>query len=127
MSENENATIIKRVAAALYNWSLDDYETLLAEQAVEGRPQIRERFVGRENIIGMYRSLPGRPTFTWRGVRGGGAVWVLEGVMNYGEVSDYVIGVFEVSGGKIVKADWYFAPPLDPPPYHTQWAERTEA
>jgi hypothetical protein len=45
MSENENETIIKRVSAALDNWSLDDYEALLAEQAVERRPQIKERFV----------------------------------------------------------------------------------
>jgi hypothetical protein len=126
MSESENAATIRRVATALRNWSLNDYEALLADQAVEGRPQIKERFVGRENIMGMYRSFPGQLEFSWRGVRGAGAVWVLEGIMRYGENLEYVIGVFELVDGKIFKVDWYFAPPVDPPPYHARWAERTE-
>ena len=36
--------------------------------AVEGRPQLGERFVGRDNIVGMYRDLPSKPTTTWRSV-----------------------------------------------------------
>lgn len=58
MPEDVNESTIGRLAAALEQWDLEEYEVVLADNAVEGRPQTRERFVGRTNIMGMYRHFP---------------------------------------------------------------------
>lgn len=111
---------------ALARFDLDVYESLLADDAVEGRPQLGERFVGRQNIMGMYRSFPGPPpTIVWRRIRGSGAIWVAEGTIAYGPDMgvDHLIAVVEMRDAKMIDSNLYFSSPLEPIPYHQPWAE----
>ena len=108
---------------------MDSYESLFHSDAVEGRPQLREQFVGLENIIGMYRSFPIEPpTIEWSRVRGGGTLWVGEGSIDYGtgDPPDRLVALLQVEGTKIRRGDYYFAPYLDPIPYHAPWSEPDE-
>jgi hypothetical protein len=108
--------------AAWERWDLDTIESLVAEHAVDTRPQSGERFVGRANIMGMYREVPGPPTIAWRTVRGGPDVWVAEGTVEYGEGPVNLVGVVELEAGAVVRADFYFAEPFDPPASRARWA-----
>lgn len=112
-------------AATLFDawqlWDLDTIESLVADDAVDSRPQSGERFVGRANIMGMYREVPGPPRITWRRVRGGPAVWVAEGIVEYGEGPVRLVGVVEFAHGRVVAADYYFADPFDPPESRARW------
>ncbi len=124
MAENVNRRTMERLAAAFERWDLDGYESLLAVDAVEGRPQTGERFVGRDNIMGMYRAFPEGLTASWRRLIGSGNTWALEGVIDIGQVgSTHVIGTFELNDGVVTKVDFYFAERTEPPVYHAGWAE----
>ncbi len=114
MSEDEKREAAERYCRAFERWDLDTAASLVAEHAVEGRPQSGERFVGRENIVGMLHALPSEPSISWRSIRGGGRVWVAEGIVDYGEGPVNLIGIAEVEDGAIVKADYYFADPFEP-------------
>jgi hypothetical protein len=124
MTEDVNRSTIRRLAAALQQWDLDEYEVVLAEDAVEGRPQTGERFVGRTNIIGMYRHFPDTPRIAWRRIIGGDNTWALEGTMVVGEGEPIsLIGTFELNDGEVIRGDFYFATPTTPPVYHEGWSE----
>ena len=109
--------------AAFEPWDLEAAESLIAEDAVEGRPQSGERFPGRANILGMLRSLPSRPQITWRRIRGGPRVWMAEGVVEYGEGPVHLLGIVEFEGGRMVEADYYFADPFEAPDYRAPFTK----
>ncbi len=122
--EHVNRRTMERLAAAFEQWNLDQYQSLLAVDAVEGRPQTGQRFVGRDNIMGMYRAFPEGVTAKWRRLIGGGSTWALEGLLTFGQgESTHVIGTFELDDGRVTRVDFYFAEPTEPPIYHTGWAE----
>jgi SnoaL-like domain len=67
-----------KLFAAWERWDLDAVGSLVADDAVDERPQSGERFVGRSNIMGMYAEVPGPPRIRWRSIVGGPSVWVAE-------------------------------------------------
>ena len=88
------------------------------------RPQSGEHFIGRANIMAMYHQVPGPPQISWQSIRGGPAVWVAQGIVEYGEGPAHIIGVLEFADGKMVKGDYYFADPFEPPEYRARWASQ---
>jgi hypothetical protein len=111
---------------AFERWDLEAVESLVAERAVDGRPQSGERFPGRENILGMLRSLPSQPQIRWRTLRGGPRVWIAEGIVDYGEGPVHLVGIAEFEDGQVVRSDYYFAEPFDPPDYRAPFTEHRE-
>jgi len=122
MPASANAEAAEQLFAAWERWDLDTVGALVAEDSVDTRPQSGERFVGRANIMGMYREVPGPPQISWRTVRGGPDVWVAQGIVEYGEGPVHIVGVVELAGGEVVEADFYFAEPFDPPEARERWA-----
>ena len=49
----------EKLFAAWERWDLDTVGALVADNAIDERPQSGERFVGRSNIMGMYAEVPG--------------------------------------------------------------------
>jgi SnoaL-like domain len=123
VGDNLNREVAEKLFAAFERWDLETLETLVDEDAVDGRPQSGERFVGRANVMGMLRSLPSEPQITWRSIRGGPRVWVAEGIVDYGEGPVHLIGIVEVENGRMVKADYYFADPFEPAEWRVPFAE----
>jgi hypothetical protein len=124
MPEQENGEAAERYFRAFERWDLATVESLIAEDAVEGRPQSGERFVGRANIVGMLHALPSEPTIRWRKIRGGDGIWIAEGIVEYGEGPVHLIGVAEFENAKMVTADYYFADPFEPAGWRVPFAER---
>jgi hypothetical protein len=121
MTERTNGEAADRLFAAWERWDLETVEALLAENAIDTRPQSGERFIGRANIIGMYREVPGPPRISWASTRGGPHVWVAEGTVEYGEGPVQLIGIVELANGQVVRADYYFADRFDPPESRARW------
>jgi hypothetical protein len=72
IAESINAKAANRLIAALEPGDLDAHESLLARDDIERRPQLGRRFVGRMNIMGMYRDIPDLAELSWRLIRGSG-------------------------------------------------------
>lgn len=123
MDEDSNREAAARYFHAFERWDLATVGSLIAENAVDGRPQSGERFVGRVNILGMLRSLPSQPEITWRSIRGGPRVWAAEGIVEYGDGPVHLIGIVEFESGAMVRADYYFADPFDAPDYRAPFRE----
>jgi hypothetical protein len=119
----ENQEAAEQYFASFERWDLKTAASLIAEHAVEGRPQSGERFVGRENILGMLHALPSVPDISWRSIRGGSSGWVAEGTVDYGEGPVHLIGVAEFEDGLMVTADFYFAYPFEPADWRVPFAE----
>ena len=84
----KEGVVARKLLRAFAEWDLSTYEGLLAPGAVEGRPQMGERFNGRTRIMGMYRSRTGEPPrIEWRRVTGEGQNWVGQGVIEDAVVS----------------------------------------
>jgi hypothetical protein len=121
---NADQVAAEQLFSALARWDLDAYASLLADAAVEGRPQMGEQFVGRANILSMYRMYPlGPPTITWRRVRGSGPLWVGEGIIQYGAGPVHLVGIVEIQDGTVIRADFYMAEAIQQPVHHARWAE----
>jgi hypothetical protein len=121
MTQRTNGEAAEQLFAAWERWDLDTIESLVADDAVDRRPQSGERFVGRSNIMAMYREVPGPPEITWRTIRGGPQVWVAQGIVEYGEGDVHLVGIVELSEGSVVNADYYFANPFEPPAERVRW------
>ncbi len=48
-----------KLFAAWERWDLDTVGSLVADDALDERPQSGEQFVGHSNIMGMYAKVPG--------------------------------------------------------------------
>ncbi|CAN5633309.1 hypothetical protein BH23CHL8_BH23CHL8_02900 [soil metagenome] len=119
--------VARKLLRAFAEWDLDTYASLLAAGAIEGRPQMGERFVGRDNIMGMYRSRQGPPPrIEWRKVQGEETMWVGQGIIedaggDHGP--DHIVAIVRVDAGSVVAVDYYFSSALEPPEYHDRWAQ----
>lgn len=127
MTEQRNRETAETYFRAFERWDLETVESVITEDAVEGRPQSGERFVGRANILGMLRSLPSEPDISWQNIRGGPSVWAAEGIVEYGEGPVHLVGIVEFEDGRMVKADYYFAYPFEPPEYRAAYTEQAES
>ena len=123
MTAQRNDEAAETYFRAFERWDLEAVDSVTADDAVDGRPQSGERFVGRANILGMFRSLPSEPRISWRSIRGGPSVWVAEGIVDYGEGPVHLVGVAELQDGRVVRSDYYFADPFEPPEYRAPFAE----
>jgi hypothetical protein len=113
----------EKLFAAWERWDLHTVGSLIADDAVDERPQSGERFVGHNNIMGMYAEVPGPPRIRWRSIVGGPTVWVAEGIVDYGEGPVNIVIIVEFAGAKVDRARVYFADPFDPPTQRARWSD----
>jgi hypothetical protein len=100
MGHHVERDVAESMFAAWERWDLDTIGATLAEDAVDERPQSGGRFVGRANIMGMYRQVPGPPQISWRSIRGGPpCLWVAKGTVEYGEAPVHLCRYRRIGGG----------------------------
>jgi hypothetical protein len=121
MTERSNGAAADMLFGAWERWDLDTVESVVADDAIDRRPQSDEEFVGRANIMAMYHEVPGPPVISWRNIRGGPAVWVAQGIVDYGEGPVHIVGIVEFADGTAVRSDFYFADPFPPPESRARW------
>lgn len=122
-SDRLSRRVAEEFFAAWERWDLDTIGSLVADNAVDERPQSGERFVGRSNIMAMYAEVPGPPRIRWRSVVGGASAWVAEGIVDYGEGPVNIVGIVELANAEVGRARFYFADPFDPPAERARWSD----
>jgi ketosteroid isomerase-like protein len=100
-------------------------DRLFTEDVVMEWPQSGERIRGDRNRREIYSRFPALPKVTPRRVTGGGATWVLEASLDYGDGDPYLaVFVFELRRGKIAKEIAYWSKPFPAPDWRAPWVER---
>jgi hypothetical protein len=92
-------------------------------------PQSGERFSGRDNMRAFQEAYPTTSprSLQLRRVLVKEGLWIVEGVIDYGEGQVYnVVLIFELRDGKMWRDRWYFAEPFEAPEWRAQWVERME-
>ena len=88
-------------------------------------PQSGERIRGREAMRSMQEAFPTPPQgVVLRRVSGAGRLWVVEGLLDYGEGPWHVLVVFELDeSGLISRETRYYAQPFEAPAWRSAWVE----
>ena len=89
-------------------------------------PQSGERIRGKHNIYELRAHYPAKVTFKILGVQGEGNLWVTELVITYDGRPVNAVNIMEFRDGKVARETIYFADPFEPPPWRSQWVERTK-
>ena len=104
-----------------------DYAT---DDFVQEWPQSGERLTKEASVrIGeKYEENTGTsPKFSYRGMRGGGDVFVIEGTIDYGDgVPVSYVGIGQLRDGKVAKMTEYFANPFEAPAWRADFVEKME-
>lgn len=107
----------------------EEYNVRHPDDYVMEMPQSGERFRGRENMRAFQEAHPTPPSsLQVRRVLVKQGLWVVEGVIDYGDgrVLDFVV-ISELRDGKMWRDRWYFAEPFEAPEWRAQWVERMES
>ena len=107
----------------------EEYNVRHQEDYVMEMPQSGERFSGRENMRAFQEAYPTTSprSLKLRRVLVKEGLWVVEGVIDYGEGQVYnVVLIFELRDGRMWRDRWYFAEPFEAPEWRAQWVERME-
>ena len=86
-------------------------------------PQGGERLVGLSNIRAMREAYQSTLTFTIKRMRGGGDLWITEGVITYDGKPMNTVTIMEFRDGKVAHETIYFGDPWEPPAWRAQWVE----
>lgn len=106
----------------------EEYAVRHPEEYVMEMPQSGERFRGRENMRAFQEAHPTPPSsLQMRRVLVREGLWVVEGVIDYGDgrVMDVVV-ISELKDGRMWRDRWYFAEPFGAPEWRSQWVERMD-
>jgi hypothetical protein len=107
----------------------EEYNVRHPEDCTMEMPQSGERFRGRENMRAFQEAYPTTtsPSLQVRRVLVREGLWVVEGVIDYGDgrVYDFVV-ISELKDGKMWRDRWYFAEPFEAPEWRAQWVEPIE-
>jgi hypothetical protein len=120
-----------RFLADLYSRHIpeEEYNVRHPEDYMMEMPQSGERFRGRENMRAFQEAYPTTtsPSLQVRRVLVREGLWVVEGVIDYGDgrVFDFVV-ISEIKDGKMWRDRWYFAEPIEAPEWRAQWVEPIE-
>ena len=107
----------------------EEYDVRHPDDYVMEMPQSGERFRGRENMREFQEAHPTPPSsLRLRRVLVREGLWVVEGVIDYGDgrEMDFVV-ISELRDGKMWRDRWYFAEPFETPEWRAQWVERMES
>jgi SnoaL-like domain len=124
----DDQQVRKTLTAMITNLDADAEYELRHEDFVADMPQSGERIRGRDDMRAMQLAFPPdrAPTFQVRRITGGGDVWTVEAVGDYGGEVYLVVCIFEFRDGRILRETRYYPEPFEPPEWRAQWVERID-
>ena len=109
-----------RMSELMQEYATDDF--------IQEWPQSGERLSkeGSTRLAKSYPEMSGTsPTFTYKGMIGGGDVFVVEGTIDYGDgVPVSYVGIGQVRDGKVARMTEYFANPFEAPAWRADFVDR---
>lgn len=92
------------------------------DDAVLEFPQSQERFEGKANFLAWRKQYPAEVEFKIRQIRGGGDVYVMEGMVRYnGGPWGYGCSIHEFRGDKIARETIYYGEGWEAPDWRAPW------
>jgi hypothetical protein len=124
----DDRQVRETLTAMVTNLDPDAEYALRHEDFVADMPQSGERIRGRDNMRALQQAFPPdrTPTFRVRRITGGGDVWTMEAVGDYGGEIFLVVVIFELRDGRIIRETRYYPQPFEPPEWRAAWTERME-
>jgi ketosteroid isomerase-like protein len=124
----DDQQVRETLTAMVTNLDPDEEYAVRHEDFVADMPQSGERIRGRDNMRAMQRAFPPdrAPTFQVRRITGGGDVWTVEAVGDYGGEIYLVVVIIEFRDGKIFRETRYYPQPFEAPEWRAQWVERID-
>jgi ketosteroid isomerase-like protein len=124
----DDQQVRETLTAMVTNLDPDEEYAVRHEDFVADMPQSGERIRGRDNMRAMQRAFPPdrAPTFQVRRITGGGDVWTVEAVGDYGGEIYLVVVIIEFRDGKIFRETRYYPQPFEAPEWRAQWVERMD-
>ena len=119
MRTESNIEAARMLFAAWQRWDLDTIESLVADDAVDGRPSPGSSSSAGRTSWGCTARCQARPESAGDGSEAGRRYGRPRG-RRYGEGPVHLVGVVE-SRRKAISADYYFADPFDPPESRARW------
>jgi hypothetical protein len=108
------------LAELTQKWGTDDFVTEW--------PQSGERLTKEASmrLAESYGEMSGtNPKFTYKGMHGGGDLFVIEGTVDYGDgIPVSYVGIGELRDGKVAKMTEYFANPFPAPEWRAAFVEK---
>jgi hypothetical protein len=144
MSTPSNEEIVRSYVAAHRAHDYDTVGAMRGPDWTEEWPQSGERVRGDANDRAIMDNWPGglpeagdirvvgtedryvmTPAFTFERIIGNGDTWWADGTAVYPDGSAwFAVALIELRDARIHRETWYFAPPLEPPAWRSQWVER---
>ena len=117
--------IREKLTAMLTKLDPDAEYELRHEDFIAEMPQSGERIRGRDNMRALQRAFPPdhAPTFRVRRITGGGDVWTVEAVGDYGGETHLVVVIVEFRDGRILRETRYYPQPFAAPEWRAHWVE----
>ena len=120
--EEMDEQVAQRFLTELFsNLSAEQEYELRHQDYVMEMPQSGEAIRGREKMREFQEAYPTPPSIQLRRVLVREGLWVVEGVIDYGDgrVFDVVV-ISELRDGKMWRDRWYFAEPFEAPKWRAQ-------
>jgi len=116
------------LTAMVINLDPDAEYELRHEDFLADMPQSGERICGRDNMRALQRAFPPdrMPTFRLRRITGGGDVWTVEAIGDYGGEIYLVVVIFEFRDRRIIRETRYYPQPFPAPEWRSQWVQRMD-
>ncbi len=116
-----------QISAIEQRWAKPTSGDLYDEDVICDFPQSAERIRGRANLVAQRSADPDRPSVSKvMRITGSGTVWVSEVIITYNGKPWYTVNIHEFRGDKVFRETQYFAEPLAPAVWRSQWVERME-
>jgi hypothetical protein len=117
-----------RISMIKQRWEKPTSGDLYEEDVICDFPQSGERIRGRANLIAQRSADPDHPSVSKvLRIIGSGPVWVSEVIIVYDGKPWYTMNIHEFRGDKVFRETQYFAEPLVPAAWRSQWVERLES
>ena len=116
-----------RISMIKQRWEKPISGDLYEEDVICDFPQSGERIRGRANLVSQRAADPDHASvLKVLRIMGSGTVWVSEVIITYDGKPWYTVNIHEFRGDKVFRETQYFAQPLTPAAWRSQWVERIE-
>jgi hypothetical protein len=124
MDETTRLALIRR-ALDVKDTDIETRHEIYHDDAVLEFPQGQERFEGRANFLAWRKIYPAKVEFKLRQIRGGGDIYVVEGMVRYnGGPWGYGFSIHEFRGDKIACETIYYGEGWEAPDWRAPWRSK---
>ena len=126
MDEDQNRQAAEGFLAGVANWDAEGIGRLYDPDFTTEWPQSGERVRGLANLRAVMNRPDGAPMLEESRVSGRDDLWVVEGLVRYGEEPYRWVAILEIHDGRIAHVREYWGAPFPAPGWREPFVERMD-